>query len=104
MRDEATMKPNFSTQGTGTPGLLGKLLAFILSAALFVLALMFSLAALAVVAVVGTLFAGWLWWKTRALRKQMQAAGGSAYQGGSIIEGQAVRTTDAPSPSDKLLS
>lgn len=101
MQDEATMKPNFSAQGTGTPGLLGKLLAFMLSAALFVLAFMFSLAALAVVAVVGTLFAGWLWWKTRALRKQMQAAS-HTYPGGNIIEGEVLRTTDAP-PSGKLL-
>lgn len=102
MHDDATMKPNFSAPGTQTPGPLGKLLAFILSTALLVLAFMFSLAALAVVAVAGTLFAGWLWWKTRSLRKQMRAAKPGSYQGGNVIEGEVIRTTDVP-PSGKLL-
>ena len=44
---------------------LGRLLGIVLSIALLVLGAMFSLVALAVVAVVGTLFAGWLWWKDR---------------------------------------
>jgi len=102
MHDEATMKSNFSAPGTRTPGPLGKLLAFILSTALLVLAFMFSLAALAVVAVAGTLFAGWLWWKTRSLRKQMRAARAHSYQGGNVIEGEVIRTADIP-PSGKLL-
>lgn len=81
-------------------GFLGKLIAGLLSAAFLVLAFMFSLAALAVVAVGGVIFAGWLWWKTRQLRKALREQG-SAYafaghtQGAAderIIEGEVIRT------------
>ncbi len=75
--------------------LLGKLLTLIFSLALLVLAFMFSLVALAVVAVGGTLFAGWLWWKTRALRQAMRdaAPAPAAGTGGEvrIIEGEFIR-------------
>lgn len=90
----------FAPPGQQTPGLLGKLLAFALSAGLFVLAFMFSLAALAFVAVGGVLLGGWLWWKTRAVRKQMREAnagtGATAghYRDGNIIEGEVIRATD----------
>lgn len=73
------------------PGPIGKLFALIFSAAFLVLAFMFSLVALAVVAVGGLALWGWLWWKTRALRKQMQAATMNAPQ---IIEGEFVRHQD----------
>ena len=56
------------------PGLLARAIAFALSAALVALAFMFSLVALAVVAIGGLLLGGWLWWKTRALRRQMRDA------------------------------
>lgn len=85
-------------------GFLGRLLAFVLSTALFVLAFMFSLAALAIVAVAGALFAGWLWWKTRAVRKQMREASmDSSFTEGNVIEGEVVREADASSISVKLL-
>lgn len=67
--DSPQNNPQFR-QGT-QPGPLAKLAAFILSAAFMVLAFMFSLVALAVVAVIGVALGGWLWWKTRTLRKQM---------------------------------
>lgn len=86
-----------------TRGPLEKLLAFVLSAGLVVLAVMFSLAALAVIAVAGLIFAGWFWWKTRALRQQVKEASVSPYRGGDIIEGEVVRTTDAPLGSGKQL-
>lgn len=103
MNEQATMKqPHFAQFATGTrpPGILAKLLAFLLSAALFVLAFMFSVVALAVVAVVGLGVAGWFWWKTRALRRQMReqgsmASAGRAQADGEIIEGEVVRE-DAP--------
>ena len=79
------------------------LLAFILRAGLVVLAVMFSLAALAVVAIAGLIFAGWFWWKTRALRQQVKEASVSAYRGGNIIEGEVVRTADAPLGTGKQL-
>lgn len=68
--DSAQQPPGFR-QGN-QPGPLAKLAAFILSVSFMVLAFMFSLVALAVVAVAGVLLGGWLWWKTRTLRKQMQ--------------------------------
>jgi len=69
-------------------GPLAKVLAFILSAAFLVLAFMFSLVALAVVAVLGVALGGWLWWKTRTLRKQMRAAEDSL-RGGATGTGTA---------------
>lgn len=81
------------------PGPLAKLAAFVLSAAFMVLAFMFSLVALAVVAVLGVALGGWLWWKTRAMRKQMQQMREAAQQMGGeqpvrsdqVIEGEFIR-------------
>ena len=75
------------------PNPVAKLFALILGAAFLVLAFMFSLVALAVVAVGGLLLWGWLWWKTRALRKRMQAAAADNPQ---IIEGEFIRHQDEP--------
>lgn len=115
MNDQATMKqPHsfyFSTPGTKPTGFLGKIVAFVLSVGLFALAFMFSLAALAVVAVVGIAFAGWFWWKTRALRRQMREQGvvfetsgkpgrpGSSVSG-QIIEGEVIRESDTTTVSN----
>lgn len=114
MNEQATMKqPHFAQFAAGTkpPGLLAKLLAFLLSATLFVLAFMFSVVALAVVAVVGIGVAGWFWWKTRALRRQMREQGGMAStsahrraEGGQIIEGEVVRENAPSSGSGRLLN
>ena len=85
--------------------LLGKILSLLLGATLLVLAVMFSVVALAIVAVGGVIFAGWFWWKTRALRQalkenqanaqafnpnpeSMQAASSAS---ATIIEGEFVR-------------
>lgn len=78
------------------PSLIAKLLAFVLSALFVVLAFMFSLIALAVVAVGGLMLWGWLWWKTRALRKSMQT---STVSDPRVIEGEFVRDQDAPRDS-----
>lgn len=83
--------------------LAGRIVAFILTGALLVLAFMFSLVALAVAAVGGVIFAGWFWWKTRALRKAMRAAApvGAAgpVPGGDFIDGECVREV----ANDRLL-
>jgi hypothetical protein len=97
-------------------GVLGKLLTFIFGAAFLVIAFMFSLIALAVVAVGGVLVGGWLWWKTRAVRKQMremqeqmqrQAADWPAPEqpvtNGLIIEGEVIRETRESTVPGKLL-
>lgn len=74
--------------------LLGKAAALLVGSLVLILAVMFSLVALAVVAVGGTLFAGWLWWKTRALRKAMREAAPAAATrpDDQVIEGEFVRT------------
>ncbi|WP_306603625.1 hypothetical protein [Azonexus sp.] len=88
--------------------LLGKVLSLLLGATFLVLAVMFSVVALAVVAVAGVLFAGWFWWKTRALRKAMRenridqqafntgranATNTTASTDTTVIEGEFVRET-----------
>ena len=93
------------------PTLLGKLVAFILGAAFLVLAFMFSLVALAVIAVAGLALWGWLWWKTRAVRKQMReqmhmsepTPGAAAQRDGLIIEGEVVREETPPTRPERLL-
>ncbi|MFH1659275.1 MAG: hypothetical protein ABIG35_08160 [Pseudomonadota bacterium] len=95
--DSTRQNPQFRP-GT-PPGPLAKLAAFVLSAAFMVLAFMFSLVALAVVAVLGVALGGWLWWKTRAMRKQMQQMREAAQQMGGeqpmrsdqVIEGEFIR-------------
>jgi hypothetical protein len=73
---------------------VGRLLAFLLTALLLVVGFMFSLVALAVLAVGGTVFAGWLWWKTRALRKGIrEAAPAAARRDDQVIEGEFIRET-----------
>ncbi len=72
-------------------GLLAKMMAFGLGIVFLGSAFMFSLVALLVVAVGGLVLWGWLWWKTRALRKQRQS---SDMNGTQIIEGEFVRQPD----------
>ncbi len=81
--------------------LAGRIVTFILSAVFLVLAFMFSLVALAVVAVAAVIFAGWFWWKTRALRKAMREGAPiePTAQGDQVIEGEFVRET----PDNRLL-
>jgi len=96
----------FRQQARLTPqpaGLLGKMLAFMLSAALLVLGFMFSLVALAVVAVGGLALGGWLWWKTRRLRKQLREAATAKADDGYVIEGEVIRDYEAPAPAGRLL-
>ena len=93
-------------------GFLGRLLGILLSIALLVLGAMFSLVALAMVAVVGTLFAGWLWWKTRSLRHEMQKMAemtGAPQQAAhatdsAIIEGEWIREDAVGTPGRQTLS
>lgn len=82
--------------------LAGRVITFILSAVFLVLAFMFSLVALAVVAVGALIFAGWFWWKTRALRKAMREGAPiepTAPGADQVIEGEFVRET----PENRLL-
>lgn len=96
-----------SALGQPAQGPFTKIIAFLLSAAFLTLAFMFSLVALAVVAVLGVGLGGWLWWKTRSLRRQMRQAeaelrraGTTAGTGNDVIEGEFSRESVA---SDRLL-
>lgn len=88
----------------------GRILGFLLSATLLVLAAMFSLVALAIVAVAGVIFAGWFWWKTRALRRQLRTmaeaprtARSQPAAGEAIIEGECVREDGSAAAGGHLL-
>lgn len=87
--------------------MLGKLATFVVGASVVVLALMFSLVAFAVVAVVGAIAGGWLWWNTRDVRKQMQEQmqrqANLRPASGYIIEGEVIRDDAPPQQSDKRL-
>ena len=99
--------------GGQPPGPLAKVVTFLLGAALLVVGFMFSLVALAVVAVGAVLAGTWFWWKTRALRREMreqmrqqQPSGASEQQpfAGRIIEGEVIRDGAPPAPGGHLLN
>jgi len=83
--DKKQMK-NLPNNTTETPGLLHKVAAFVLTMAMFALVLMFSVLLFAVVLTAGAVAFGYLWWKTRELRKQMR----KHPQGGAVIEGEVI--------------
>jgi ABC-type bacteriocin/lantibiotic exporter with double-glycine peptidase domain len=82
------------------PSLLRKLVAVIITIAMFALVLMFSAVVLVVVVIVGTLAGAYLWWKTRALRKQMRDAAANqtqreeVVQDDQVFEGEVIRVVD----------
>lgn len=78
---------------------LKKLLTLVSGVVVLVLGLMFSVVVLIAVVVIGLMVWGYLWWKTRELRRAMREAtvdqrgGGGASgseSGGAVIEGEAV--------------
>ncbi len=58
---------------------------------MLVLAFMFSLVIFAALAVIALLAGSYLWWKTRALRRQMR----ERPRGGRIIEGEVIRDSES---------
>lgn len=72
------------------PGLFGKIAAAVVGAIALVLAFMFSVVALAVVSVVVLIVIGYLWWKTRDLRRRMR----ERPPGGRVIDGDAIHDRD----------
>ena len=91
------------------PSLLGKILAFIIGTGVLALAFMFSLVALAVVAVGGLMLWAWLWWKTRAIRQQIREQGplnatpNRNNGSGQIIEGEVIRESESTDQPERLL-
>ncbi|MGL1833707.1 hypothetical protein ACKVEX_08875 [Rhodocyclaceae bacterium SMB388] len=64
-----------------------KILAAIVGAGVFALALMFSVVLFAGFVAVGTVAWGYLWWKTRAIRKKMRENPPDVV----VIEGEVIR-------------
>jgi len=58
---------------TGAGGPLAKVLTWVVGGVALVGALVFSAALFVVLLVVGAAVGGWLWWQTRALRRQLRA-------------------------------
>jgi Flp pilus assembly protein TadB len=57
----------------GGSGWFGRLLAIVLSAIVLVATALLSVVLFAALLAVGTIVVGYLWWKTRALRRQARA-------------------------------
>ena len=98
----------FSTRLPGQPSsLAGRLLGFVGAVVIAILAFMFSLAALAVVAVGGALLGGWLWWKTRAVRQQvreqMARPANLRPADGYVIEGEVIGRDEPPASGGRRL-
>ena len=92
-------------------GMLGKIIATLLTVGALVLGFMFSVIALAVVAVLGSILFGYFWWRTRALRRAIRQhiAATSADQRPVIeVESHVVRETGSGQshlpPSTKIAS
>lgn len=75
------------------PGLLGRILTAVASAAVLLVVFTFSLVIFTTVAAIALLAGSYLWWKTRALRRQMR----ERPHGGRIIEGEVIRDRKAES-------
>jgi Flp pilus assembly protein TadB len=67
-------------------GILAGALAIVTGAAVVVVGVMFSLVLLAAVTVLGLLIFGYVWWKTRELRRRMR----ERPPGGRVIEGEVI--------------
>jgi hypothetical protein len=91
--DEERSRLTGSDARSGTPisGVLGKVLTFTAAAGLLIVAFIFSLVVAAVVVTGGLLIWGYVWWKTRELRKQMR----EPPPGGRVIEGEVIRDIEA---------
>jgi len=93
------------------PSLLRKTAVIVATTALAAVALMFSAMLLAFLLCVGAVAFTWLWWKTRALRRQMREQmkdfpprgkdmGNGEVSGGEVIEGESIRV-DEPADNPK---
>ncbi len=74
------------------PGLLGRLVAFAVGAALLIAAFMVSVVVFAIALAGALVIGGYLWWKTRELRRQMR----ERPPGGHVIEGEVIRDDESP--------
>lgn len=108
---------DFPKIGPGAPapapqGLIGRVLGVAVGAVVLVAALLFSVVVFAVLLAAGVIVGGYLWWRTRALRRQLRAqmqameeqmrarqgTPGGAHPPGArdetVIDGDFIRETD----------
>jgi uncharacterized iron-regulated membrane protein len=87
---------------SNSPGFVHKLVVFVLTVAMIGLVLMFSAVLFVIILVVGTLAWGYLWWKTREIRKQMRAfqeaqmTRDKPASADNVVEGEVIRVVESP--------
>ena len=89
--ERSTLTGSDASLSTNVPSLPVTVLTFVSAAVLLVAAFTFSLLVLAILAIVGVLVWGYLWWKTRDLRRQIR----EQPPGGRVIEGEAIREDES---------
>ncbi|CAH1082202.1 hypothetical protein [Candidatus Nitrotoga sp. 1052] len=78
---------------TKSPSLLSKVAKIVVTVVLIGLALMFSALLFVVILTVGAMAWGYLWWKTRDLRRQMREySPNDVVIEGDVIEGEVIRS------------
>lgn len=115
-------RPRLSGAGPAGPGLIGRVFGALFGIAALILALTASVFVFAFVLVIAVVVVGYLWWKTRAVRRQLRAmqeqfaargmdrSGSATHRstprdaapppGGRVIDGEAVRE-DEPESDDR---
>lgn len=87
--------PRIPYQTPQRPGLLAKALTLLVTTALLVLGFMFSLLLVGFAVALALIAWGYLWWKTRRLRRHLREQAASMDRAGtadgSVFEGEAVR-------------
>lgn len=83
--------------------MLKNLLGLLTGAILLILGFMFSVVIISVIAVIGLGFWGYFWWKTRALRREMQANMPRQESDGQIIDGEAIVVEEYRMDTKKVL-
>jgi Flp pilus assembly protein TadB len=71
--DNPRLGPQGGMRASSQPGPLTKLLGVVIGAVVVVASLLFSVVVFAIVLAVGVIAGGYLWWRTRELRKQIRA-------------------------------
>jgi len=95
------MQMKYRLNNPGKPaGLLRKLVALVVTGALFALVLMFSAVLFVIILVAGTIAGAYLWWKTRKLRKMMRDLSSREERremrasNDEVLEGEVIRVVD----------
>ena len=76
------------------PNLLQRILGAVLGIALFIAAILFASVILAIAATLALLIWGWLWWRTRAIRRAAREGESVVIEGEYRVEREARRLED----------